>query len=296
MGGAIVWIGGSSEAAIDPQDRGFLLGDGVFDTLVALAGTPFMGDRHLARLQAHAAAIGIAFDIDAIRNGWSDVLSRRTTEHVIIRTTVTRGRAERGLWPRGRPEPTIVVSAAPWNPSLLRPHVDLVVSAIRRNDQSPGARMKTLGYLDHVLAAREAAERGADDALFLNHAGRVACSTIANVFAIEGRSLLTPPVTDGVLDGIMRGLVTEAAPDCGLDPLERSLDLDELLGADAVFLTNSVRFLMPLRTLDGHVLRPAEDSTVHALQDAIFARVRQECGLHLPWPDTGSEAPAMDVR
>lgn len=282
-----VWLNGSSSRCIDPFDRGFLLGDGVFDTLVAFGGIPFAGEDHLKRLGRHAAEIGVAFDLTAVRDGWTSVLSRAGAEHVILRTTVTRGKTERGLWPRSQAQPTVVVSASPWNPRLLRRDVVLIVSAIPRNADSPASRLKTLGYLDNVLAAREAAERGADDALFLTHTGHVACSTIANIFVIQGSNLVTAPLADGVLSGIVRDRVLKAAPAVGLRPFERSLRLEDLRGARSVFLTNSVRFISPVRTIEGRALHAdgEGDEVCTALQNAVSGQVLQECGVTLPLPE-----------
>jgi branched-chain amino acid aminotransferase len=174
--------------------------------------------------------------------------------------------------------PTVVVSARPWDPGLFAAPVRLVTSSIRRNHTSPASRLKPLGYLDSILAAREAVERGADDALFLNGRDQVACTTIANLFAIEGDRLITPPTTDGVLAGIMRGLVLAAATGVGLRPVEASLAPADLLIADAVFLTNSVRFLSPVVSLDGRPLVDSGKEAVTALQIAILASALRECG------------------
>ena len=130
-----VW---SSDATGDDRvsvyDRGFLLGDGIFDTLVALNGIPFAGDRHLRRLVEQAAAIGVAVDEHRIRQGWTSVLTQTGDDAAIIRTTVTRGRTERGLWPLAAGEPTIVAVAAGWSNQLLGRPVRLFTSTIRRNE------------------------------------------------------------------------------------------------------------------------------------------------------------------
>ena len=152
---------------------------------------PLAGDRHLARLTAHAAAIGIALDPARVREGWNAVIGDAAEEHIILRTTVTRGVTARGLWPKdaAQPTPTVVVARAEWSEDAVGRPLRLVTSAIVRNAGSPASRLKTIGYLDNILAAREAAGKGADDALLLNAAGKVACSTIANVFALlEGGS------------------------------------------------------------------------------------------------------------
>lgn len=274
-----VWINGAFERRIDPSDRGLLLGDGVFDTAVAFRGIVFAGARHLDRLTHQAAAIGIGIDAAIVRAGWDAMLAQAAPEASILRTTVTRGVAERGLWPAAAPTPTIMVSAAAWSPKLFGRAVRLVTARIRRNENSPASRLKTLGYLDNILAAREAAGQGAEDALFLNCGGRVACSTIANVFIVSGRDLLTPPIAEGVNPGIVRALLLESAGRAGLHPAEQPLAPADLLSADAVFLTNSVRFLSPAAALDGAVLGEAASDKVAALLGGLAACVERECGI-----------------
>jgi branched-chain amino acid aminotransferase len=278
VSGSLVWVNGAWEGRVDAFDRGLLLGDGVFDTLVAFDRVPFLGKRHLDRLVGHAAEIGIAIDPAAVRTAWSAVLGRSPGRHAILRTTVTRGRAERGLWPRKPGPPTVIVSAAPWTPALVGRPVRLATASIRRNRSSPTSRLKTLGYLDNILAARDATAVGADDALLLNDLERPACSTIANLFIINGGELATPPVSDGILPGTVRALVLENASAVGLRAEERSLSVSETLGADAVFLTNSVRFAAPVASLDGVALHERSDRW-SALLAAVARIAKEECAF-----------------
>lgn len=253
-------------ATISAEDRGFTLGDGVFDTALALGGVVFAHDRHVARLVAAAQRIGIAIEAAAIEAAMAAALNPAPT---ILRTTVTRGTAARGLWPASVGAPTLIVATTPWSPSLLGQPARLITASGRRNEFSPTANLKTLGYLDHILSAREAALAGVDDALILNTQGRIACTTIANLFALIAGRLITPSLAEGCLPGIMRALVIEAAPRLGLAVEERPLAPAALAGADAVFLTNSVRFLRPVRSLDGVLLGDGGD-IVRNLQDIVL--------------------------
>lgn len=265
------------------KDRGFLLGDGVFDTLVAFNGKPVEGERHLARLVAQAVEIGITVGTAEVAHGWRNTLSEFGAAPCIFRTTISRGTSERGLWPEKVSAPTVAVAASPWSPALMQGPVSLVASVIRRNDQSPSSRLKSLSYLDNILAAREAQERGADDALLLNTAGNVACTTIANVFALKGARLATPPLTDGVLAGIMRALVLELAAGIGLTAEERSLLPADLAAADLLFVTNSVRFLRPVSALDATTYPTTLPEPFLALRSAVAARVADGTGYELRW-------------
>jgi branched-chain amino acid aminotransferase len=251
---------------VSVEDRGFTLGDGVFDTALARDGAIFARARHVDRLLLAAHSLGIAVSRDAIETAIDAAL---TAEPAIIRTTVTRGTAARGLWPASAGAPTVVVTTAPWSPALVGQPARLITATGRRNEFSPTANLKTLGYLDHILAAREAAEAGVDDALILNTRGRVCCSTIANVFVLIAGRLITPSLNEGCLPGIMRALVIEAAPHFGLAVEERPLAPQALAGADAVFLTNSVRFLRPVTALDGV---PLAQGDLAALLAALLTR------------------------
>lgn len=283
MTGAVWSRGAGTDGRVDVRDRGFLLGDGIFDTLVAFHGVPFAGELHLRRLVGQAESIGIVIDERAIREGWADVLARIDAP-AIVRTTVTRGRAPRGLWPAATGEPTIVVTASPWSRDLLGRPVRLATGTIRRNEHAPTSTLKSLAYLDNILAAREAAEKGADDALLLNTSGAVACTTIANLFAVRDGRLLAPRIADGVLPGVLRALVLEGAPAAGLEPAEVTLSYDDVLHAEAAFLTNSVRFLQPVLALDGRPLGDPDDPRLAALAAALARRVRAECGYDLGGP------------
>lgn len=274
-------------STVSAEDRGFTLGDGVFDTALAINGVIFARERHVTRLVEAANAIGIAVQETAVQSALDVALevARKpvdatlfATKCDILRTTVTRGTAARGLWPASVGEPTIVVTVTHWNNSLLGQPAKLVIASAPRNERSLTANLKTLGYLDHILAAREAAMKGADDALILNIQGRVACTTISNVFSLKGNRLATPPLREGCLPGIIRALVLEIAPTLGLEIAESPVLLGELIAADAVFLTNSVRFIRRAISLDGINL-PSRNDGIAKLEDALLARVKAECGI-----------------
>ena len=242
-------------ATISPQDRGLLLGDGVFDTMAIVQGVPQMFEAHVARLMHHAAAIHINVQRQEICTGMFVSIRRVAGLDRILRTTVTRGVTSRGLWPTNSDAPVILCHVSPFDHALIGAPASLIVSAIARNETSPTSRIKSLGYLDHVLAAREAHIAGADDAVFLNSQGAIACTTIGNVFVLEGDTLTTPPLDDGALDGIVRGLLL-ANPMEGLRVVEQTASLDRALNADAILVTNSVRLIRPVTRLNTCVFAP----------------------------------------
>ena len=272
---------------VSVEDRGFTLGDGVFDTALSINGVIFARERHVRRLVEAAHSIGIAVQDSAVQSAVDSKQESARNLHGmtlaaavcrIVRTTVTRGTTARGLWPASSGEPTVVVTSTPWTASLLGQPATLITASAPRNERSRTCSLKVLGYLDHILAAREASLKGADDALILNLQGRPACSTIASLFIIEGNRLITPPLSEGCLPGIIRALLLELAPDVGLEPCESPILLGELIAADAVFLTNSVRFIRRVSALDGIDL-PTRGDGMSKLEDALFARVKAECGF-----------------
>jgi branched-chain amino acid aminotransferase len=250
----VTWFNGGivdGAIALDPRDRGLLLGDGVFETLLVTGGKAQWLDRHFARMGNAAAELGIAFDGGNIGKAATD-LARKAKDISVLRITLTRGVAARGLGSDGQ-SPSLLMSLDAFDPALMFQAASLMTSKIRRNERAPSSRLKTLSYIDGVMAVREVRGR-ADDALMLNTAGKAASATIANVFLLKGKSLATPSLDQGVLPGIMRGLVLEHAAKLGYAVVEGIIEPEDLLAADVVFLTNSLRVIRPVTHLDGRML------------------------------------------
>ncbi len=239
-----------TEAAIPLDDRGLLLGDGLFETLLALDGELIWAGDHLDRMAQGCAALGLeppdrgqALAAMSGALAAADLMRGRAA----VRLTLTAGSGGRGLErpgePRGRLFATAARAPAPAGPA------ELAISAVRRNEGSPASRLKTLAYLDNVLARIEARERGADEALMLNNRGEVACATAANLFWLRQGRLFTPSLDCGVLAGVTRGRVIAAARAQGLEVVETRAALDEATGAQAMMLTNSLIGLRDVRRL-----------------------------------------------
>jgi branched-chain amino acid aminotransferase len=270
-----------TQASLDHTDRGLTLGDGLFDTALALGGRVAFEEAHIARLVAGAETLGIPAEADRIRAAMRALAGRGKGEadRLAIRTTLTRGSGPRGLKPPVDPHPTLFATAAPSAKGAAFAPLRLWPTGIARNDTSPAARLKTLGYLDAVLAAGEAAASGFDESLFCNTRGRVACAGTGNVFALFGDRLVTPPLADGVLAGIIRAEVLGLAGACGLRPEEGSLSLSELLGAEAVFVTNSLRLLAPVTAIGATAFASAEHPGVARLMAALRTALARACGV-----------------
>ncbi|MFN0193935.1 MAG: aminotransferase class IV [Aestuariivirga sp.] len=247
------WLNGApleAELPLPVDDRGLLLGDGIFETIAAFNGVALYLESHLTRLSQTGEALGINFDSNKVRVGITHVLKNGGLRHGVLRVTVTRG-ALSGPFAQAGGTPNILVTLKPRRAGALGTAVALSTSSIRRNETAPSSRYKTLSYIDAIAAAREAARLGNEDALMLDSRGHVACSTICNIFVAKGRELATPSLDCGVLPGIVRRRVLDMASGIGFDMAERRIKPEELLSADSVFLTNSLRFVRPCHSIDG---------------------------------------------
>ena len=267
----------TSVVPFDVSDRGLTLADGLFETLLVVDGRPFRRAAHLERMLAGAAALALPIERDRLEADLDLLLATLGPGTAVVRLTLTRGPGARGLALPAEPRPTVLVTTAPWSPDLVGRPVRLVTSSIRRNETSPTARHKTLAYLDAIAATAEARAAGCDDALFLNTEGRVASTTMANLFAVVDGRLVTPPLGDGVLDGTTRRVVLEVAEAAGLDAVEASLSRADLDRAEAIVLTNAVRLIVPVAGLDGRDLA-ADHPLIGMLLDGIGARIAADCG------------------
>lgn len=266
----------TSVVPFDVGDRGLTLADGLFETFLVVDGRAFRRAAHLDRMMAGAAALALPIDRSRLDADLDLLLGTLGPGTAVVRLTLTRGPGARGLALPADPRPTVLVTAAPWSPDLVGRPVRLATSSIRRNETSPTARHKTLAYLDAVAATAEAKATGADDALFLDIAGRVASTTMANLFALIDGRLTTPPLADGVLDGTTRRVVLDVAKAVGLDAVEASLTRADLDRAEAIVLTNAIRLVVPVVGLDGRELAADHPST-KTLLDGIGARIAAEC-------------------
>ncbi|MFG1371555.1 aminotransferase class IV [Xanthobacter oligotrophicus] len=232
-----LWLGTGltteDKARISPFDRGFTLGDGLFETLRVRDGIVLRLEAHLARLTAGAGVLGLPLPTLDLAAALAATAAANALTQGVLRLTLSRGTGPRGVLPPAEPNPTLVITAAPL-PAPAPPARLVIAQGTRRNDRSPLAQVKSLNYLDNILARQEAARRGADDALLLNTRERVAETSIANVFAVIGGDLVTPPLSEGVLPGIMRAAVlTEGAG-------ERPLTAEDLSGAEEIFITSAL--------------------------------------------------------
>jgi branched-subunit amino acid aminotransferase/4-amino-4-deoxychorismate lyase len=245
-----------SRARVSVMDRGLLYGDGLFETIGVRGGGCVRLDKHLERLHFGAGVLGFADSLQGldIIGGIAHLLDATGLADARVRVTVTRGESDgAGLAAGVRGGPTVVITAQPLPGSEPAP-ARVIVSSIRRDEASPLSSIKSLNYLPGILAQREAAAAGADDALLLNTQGNLAEGTAGNLFLVLGDRLITPGLDQGPLPGTVRAAIIELAPRFGLEVVEGAVTPDDLFLADELFLTNAIQLARPVCEVSGQAI------------------------------------------
>jgi branched-chain amino acid aminotransferase len=281
-----VWIDGEifdgASARIPVCDHGLLYGDGLFEGMRAYGGKPFNLDAHMARLSYGARALHLALPggVPHMREVIARTVAAYGGGDVYMRLIVTRGDGPLGVDPTTCPAPRVVCivdKVTLFSDQKRAQGLSLITSSYRR----PAAdvldpRLKSLNYLNNVLAKGEARRQGADEALLLNQQGQIAEATVTNVFVVHNGTLLTPPTTDGALDGITRATVLALARELGIPSAVRTLGRADIFGADEVFLTGTGAGIIRVSTLDGEPVGRAEPGAVMGRLFAAYQeRVRR---------------------
>ncbi len=241
----------ATKAGVSPLDRGLLYGDGLFETIRVYGGRPFRLGAHLERLRLGCETLQFAgVPLGETIGKWTEAaILAADLGDAYCRITVTRG-VGIGLDPLTCERATVLVAVLP-----LRPRAKHEVAATilwPRSDQDlPPLTVKSTSYQRAVLVAFELRRRGVDEGIFLDRLGDVAESTTANVFAVVGGKLVTPP-TNACLAGITRAEVLDVARELGIEAEVVALPVDRMKAADEVFLTSSIAELVPVTSLDGH--------------------------------------------
>ena len=235
-----------SKAKVSVFDRGFTLADGVFETMVAKDGKIFRLKRHLERLDYGCDVLGIPCLIrEDIETAIYELMCKNKLHNAVVRLTVTRGfDRERGLNIHNPVFPTVSIRTANRTEHKAQP-LSLGIASIVRNEGSPISGIKSLSYVDSVVAKNLALKSGFDDALILNNAGNVTCATSSNFFLTLEDTIFTPPVHDGILAGVTRGFVIEISSSLGLKIKETSIKprFDKYQES---FVTNVVTGVLPV--------------------------------------------------
>jgi branched-chain amino acid aminotransferase len=272
----------SSEACISVFDHGFLYGDGVFEGIRVYKGRIFLVEQHVQRLRNSAKAIQL--DMRFTNEELIDLLQEACTRNNIvdgyIRLVVSRGIGDLGLDPRKCPNPSLVIIASTislYPEALKREGIKMITASVRRigSDQID-PQIKSLNYLNNILARQEANRAGCHEALLLNSRGFVSECTVDNIFIVKTGVIYTPPLDAGILKGITRGAVIDLVHDLSIPLQERHFARFDVANSDEAFITGTASEIVPVVEIDGQPIGtgcvgPITTSLMEAFQRLISA-------------------------
>ncbi len=283
----IIYLDGAylpkEEAKVSVFDHGLLYGDGVFEGIRAYNGRVFRLDEHLDRLYDSAKTIDLEVPIakaemsDAIR----EVLRRNDLRDAYIRPIVTRGVGDLGLDPRKCPKPTVIIIAVEWGAmygDLYEKGLTGVTVSIRRNPaEALPPNVKSLNYLNNILAKIEANCKGGDEAIFFDTNGYLSEGSGDNIFVVKNGEIITPPTLNN-LRGVTRIVALECAADLGITVVERNMGYFDLYTADEVFVTGTAAEVGPIVTIDGRTIGSGRPGPVTRQLMSAFKAVTSQSG------------------
>jgi len=234
----------------DISDRGLLLGDGVFDTMLYQNNELTYYNDHYKRLKTAAKLLSFNFNLtnEQLKNIITNLIKKNNFQNkqIAIRTNITRGVSKRGLDFDKSHKVGIYIKLNIIPKSLFMKSIKLGIANIRRNNTSPISQNKTLNYLDNVIEKNRATKNGYEDAIFLNINKKVSSTTTSNIFYVQKNKIYTPPLKDGVLNGVMREQFLKKKI-----ATTQTTSLNNLLKSDYIFLTNSIFGIRPVKTISG---------------------------------------------
>ncbi len=274
-----IYIGGKlydkADAKISVYDHGLLYGDGVFEGIRAYAGKVFRLTEHVDRLYDSARSIHLVIPIPKAEMAaaiQSTVKVNNLTD-AYIRVVITRGAGSLGLDPKKTSDPQVIIiadSISLYPEELYKTGLKIVTAGTMRNHPAAlNPRIKSLNYLNNILAKIEGANAGCLEALMLNHQGNIAECTGDNIFVVKHGQLHTPSIDSGILEGITRGAVIELARESGLKVFERTMDRHDVYTADECFLTGTAAEVIPVVECDD---RPIGTGTPGPITKDLLAR------------------------
>ncbi len=262
---SLVYIDGGfyskSEAKISVFDHGLLYGDGVFEGIKSYNGLVFKLKEHLDRLYFSAKAImlNIPLSKEEMVKAVLETLRKNDLKDAYVRLVVTRGRGDLGLDPRKCSKPTVIIIAVPsltlYDEEKRRKGMSLIIASVRRDPvDATTHEIKSLNYLNSILAKIEANNVGVDEAIILDTHGFISEATAENIFVVKNGKIITPPATSGPLAGITAGVVKGIAEKLGYTVVERAITVAELYAADEAFLTGTAAELMPIKEVNKRLI------------------------------------------
>ena len=287
---ALCWFNGEimpvEDARIPVMDHAVLYGDGIFEGIRFYNRRAFRLQQHLDRLNesARVVQLPLALDNEGLSNAINELIDAFDADDGYLRLVVTRGEGPMGLDPAPCRNSNLFIIAAQL--TYVRPEkraqgIRAVIAATRRLPvDGLDPRVKSLNYLNHILARMEANYANAQEAILLNASGHVTEGTADNVFIVKNGVLATPPVTDGALDGITRRVIIELAQEMKIEFKEKTLSPYDLYTADECFLTGTGAELIPVRELDGRELKQCPGGVYRQLEQRFSELVQRETGSH----------------
>jgi len=266
-------------ALISVFDHGFLYGDGIYETLRAYQGIVFMFDEHLERLFRSASMISLKMPKTprTIKNAVFKTMRANGHKDAVIRISISRGRGPVGLDPGLCPAPTFVIMSwkfKKYPEDYYKKGVRIAVVETRRNFRGAlNPQIKSLNFLNNILAKIEAKERGSYEAVMLNYRGYLAEGTITNIFFVKHDTLYTPGIDVGILDGITRKVIIDAAKNLGIRVREGRFRKKDLYHAREVFISNTTMEVMPVAAVDNIRIGTGPGKITKALHEAYKKRV-----------------------
>lgn len=287
MADRIIYLDGEyindNEAKVSVFDHGLLYGDGVFEGIRAYNGRIFRCEEHIDRLYASAKAImlNIPLSKEEMTNVLLETCRRNDLRDGYIRLVVTRGKGDLGLNPINCPKPSVFCIAANiqlYPEEMYTKGMPIITSAQRRNKATiVDPQIKSLNYLNNILAKMEANRAGVPEALMLNHDGIVAECTGDNIFVVKDNVIYTPPIHVGILDGITRRSVMEIAEKLGYKVIEKEFTLFNVYNADECFLTGTAAEAIPVTMVDERVIG---NGVAGPVTTAILAAFKEYANSH----------------
>lgn len=273
----------AAQAGVPVDDRGFLYGDGAFETMRVYDGRPFLIEKHLARLRASLAGLridpGYQYTDQTFMRAIQSVIDANEVGEGVVRLTVTRGQSTGTLLPTPGAPPSVIVTSRPMPPypsAWRREGMSVAITKMRRvHREALDSSIKSMNFLNSIMARMEAADSGADEAVMLNHPGMLAEGSVSNLFFVRGGVLMTPSLHMDILAGITREVVIGLARDAGITVEEGGFGPDELRQADEAFLTNSTMEVMPIGRVDGSRLTEAPGPVTLRLHQAFQVYVQR---------------------
>lgn len=279
---SLVYIDGryypKKDAKISVFDHGLLYGDGVFEGIRAYDGYVFKLDEHLTRLYESAKSIelNIPLSKEEFKEAILETVRKNRLRDAYLRVVVTRGVGDLGLNPLSCPKPSTIIIADYLAPLFEGTNATAIIASTRRNAMTAlNPMVKSLNYLNNVLARIEANKAKTNEAIMLNQNGTIAEGTGDNVFIVKNGKLATPPPTAGTLVGITRNTVMELAKEEGFEVVEREMTVHELYNADEVFLTGTAAEVAPLVEVDGKKIGTGKPGPVTSKLIEKFKKIRK---------------------